>query len=78
MNLNEHIKNERLQEVEHHWQHLAQWQKWHVRLVIVIFKLRRLLIKLYTLPLSALNRHIALRRARFAYLYQAHWVKRKV
>lgn len=42
-------------------------------------RLQRKIVMLHALPhlaMIALHRHIELRRARFAYLYPAHWVSR--
>lgn len=65
MKLSDYLVNEELARLTDSWRRLT-W-------------LQRKLILLHALPhfaLLTLNNHIELRRARFAYLYSAHWVSR--
>ena len=73
MKLSDHLKNEELRRLELAWRRLTWWQK---KRIVIPLKLARLLDQLSTLPLVWLSNHITRRRARFAYFYPAHWLRR--
>lgn len=65
--LSNHLKSEELQRLTSAWPYLSPWQR----------KVIRLKLSLLALPqrsLLAFETHLLRRRARFAYLYRAHWV----
>ena len=67
MNLNEHLQAEELERLSDAWRRLTPIQRKVFRFRIAVGSIGRK-------SLHALDQHIARRRARFAYLYPAHWM----
>lgn len=63
MKLSDYLANEELKRLTDAWLRLTWWQKKAI-----------ILAALPHIALHSLNRHIETRHARFAYLYNAHWI----
>ena len=67
MKLSEHLQKEELEQLKNAWRYLTPFQRKVFRFRIAVGTLGRR-------SLHALDQHITRRRARFAYLYPAHWM----
>lgn len=68
MTFEEHRDNEKRNALNREWKYLSEWQRNLIFLRFVADTLPRRV-------LNALDQYINRRRARFAYLYPAHWIR---